>query len=174
MQMKKNLFEIMLVVLLIGVSVGFAYYYGTQKERERLASTLITKSPKVDEVIPTKVSTPSVVVTPATTPTTILPNDWETYTNQKYGFEISFPKKYKVLTDKESLYGWPKAIALICGGGQSYDLPIEYWTTEAEYQKKYQGYKNMTVKKIDDFYITLVNVNFDSTVDEIIKTFKEI
>jgi hypothetical protein len=78
------------------------------------------------------------------------------------------------LTDKENLYGWPKAIVLIYAGGQSYDLPIEYWTTETEYKTKYKNQTNLVVKKVGNFYITLVNANLDPEVDKIIETFKEI
>jgi hypothetical protein len=171
--MKKNFMEVILIVLLIGVSGSFAYYYGSQKSKDK--TDLIIEAPEkfIETVSPTVL--PTETVTPTTEPTSNLPNGWQIYTNKQYGFEISYPEKYKVLTDKESMYGWPKAVALIFGGGQSYDLAIEVWNSEAEYQKKYDSsYKNVTVKKIGNFYITLVNTNYDPKVDEIIKTFKEI
>ncbi len=172
--MKNNFIEVVLIVLLVGVSGSFAYYYGTQKSKDN-KTDLITEAPqKVTETIsPTILPTKTIIQT--ATPTLNLSNGWQTYTNKQYSFEISYPEKYKVLTDKESMYGWPKAVALIYGGGQSYDLAIEVWNNESEYQKKYDStYKNVTVKKIGNFYITLINTNYDSKVDEIIKTFKEV
>lgn len=173
--MKNNWLIIVLVILLIGISVVFAYYYGIQSEKENLKVDSNTESVKDVEKNISKTLTLSETSIPTAIPTSNLPKGWQTYTNKQYGFEISYPNKYKVLTDKENMYGWPKAIALIYGGGQSYDLAIEYWTTEAEYQKKYDSsYKNVVVKKVGNFYITLINTNFEPEIDEIIKTFKEI
>lgn len=173
--MKKNWMEVVLVILVIGISVGFAYYYGTQKGKEKPGAESVTESPKEVTETLSQIPSPTETTTPAATPTSNLPIGWQIYTNKQYGFEISYPEKYKVLTDKESMYGWEKAVALIYGGGQSYDLAIEAWTTEAEYQKKYDStYKNVVVKKVGNFYITLLNTNYDSKVDEIIETFKEI
>lgn len=103
-----------------------------------------------------------------------IPQGWETYTNTGYGFEISYPSGYQALSDQNNLYGWPNAIVLLYKGGQSYDLPIEHWNTEEEYQTKYSGQTNYVVKQVNGVYITLFNTNFSSEVDEIIKTFREI
>jgi len=173
--MKNNFVEVVLIVLLIGVSGSFVYYYGTQKSKEKPGAVSITESPEVIAETLSEIPSPTETIAPTTEPTSSLPDGWQIYTNEQYSFEISYPEKYKVLTDKESMYGWPKAVALIYGGGQSYDLAIEVWNSETEYQKKYDStYKNVTVKKIGNFYITLINTNYDSKVDEIIKTFKEI
>jgi len=50
-------------------------------------------------------------------------------------------------------------------------LAIEHWDTQSEYQTKYQNQPNITVKKIGDIYITLLNTNFSPEVDQIIQTF---
>lgn len=111
---------------------------------------------------------------PVTTPTpaTNIPAGWKIYKNETYNFQIAYPAKYKVLTDKKDLYGWPNAVALIYGGGQSYDLPIEVWNLPSEYLAKYKSEAGLVAKKIGDKYITLVNVNMNPEVDEIIATFK--
>lgn len=100
--------------------------------------------------------------------------DWKLYKNEMYGFQIFHPASYKVLNDKENLYGWPDAIVLLYKGGQSYDLPIEVWDSKAEYVAKYKDDPRMTVKEVKGKYITLFNMNTVDEVNEIIATFKVI
>ena len=98
--------------------------------------------------------------------------EWKLYKNEEYGFQIFHPESYKVLNDKENLYGWPNAIVLLYNGGQSYDLPIEVWDTKAEYEAKYKNAPNLTVKEVKGKFITFLNSNTENEVDEIIDTFK--
>lgn len=164
--MKKGVIYALLIVLLIIVSVAFAYYYGTQQKKVSYPQETQTQNStdKTSPISPTPISTP--------VSTSNIPSDWKTYSNEKYGFEISFPPKYKALDDTNNLYGYPNGIVLIYGGGQSYDLVIEHWSNQSEYENKYRNQSNITVKKIGDVYISLLNTNFETEVDEIIKTFK--
>ena len=62
---------------------------------------------------------------------------------------------------------------LIYGGGQSYDLPIEIWSTVSEYENKYKNQMgDLTIKKVGGKYITLLNTNHKEEVDQIIVTFR--
>ena len=172
--MKKGFFQVLPLVLLIIVSVAFAYYYGTQqkgKPDNLSTSQEIDNQQEIDNPKEVK-EAESFTPTPSSTPTPNIPSGWKTYNNEKYGFEISYPSNYKALTDQENLYGWPNGIVLIYGGGQSYDLVIEYWNTQSGYENKYKNQSNITIKKIGDVYISLLNTNFEPEVDEIIKTFK--
>ena len=166
--MKNNFVIIFLLVLLIIISSAFAYYYGTQKSQSNpsLSSPTITPSPTESELIS---PSPSL---PPTTPTSNLPVGWQTYTNSTFAFQISYPSSYQALTDSNNLYGWPQAVVLIYNGGQSYDLAIEHWATQSEYENKYPQQNNLTVKKVNNSYITLLNTNADPEVDQIIATFQ--
>lgn len=156
------------ITLLILLSVGGAYYLGTKsdKSKDQPKATAITET----QVIPTQQ-----IQNPQPTQEadrSDIPEGWLTYKNEEYGFEISYPASYEALTDEENLYGWPDAIVLFYNGGQSYDLPIEIWDSQAQYQTKYPNADNLTVKEVGGKYLTLMNVNFEDEVDEIIKTFK--
>jgi hypothetical protein len=119
--------------------------------------------------IPTAIATATPTIVPTATPSKI-PAGWQSYTNLQYDFTVSYPPDYKVLTDKENLYGWPKAIALIYGGGQAYDVAIEIWDTEAEYKAKYPGEK-LAVYKVFDKFLTVSDQTKNAETEEIISTF---
>ncbi len=165
--MKKGFIFGIAITLLIILSIGGAYYLGTQKNNTSKQVATTTKTGISPTTQQTEQPQPTLV-----TDSPIIPDGWLTYKNEEYGFEISYPEKYKALVDEENLYGWPNAVVLIYGGGQSYDLPIEVWGAPSEYENKYPNAENLTVKKIGDKYITLMNVNFEEEVDAIINTFK--
>jgi hypothetical protein len=148
------------ITLLILISVGGAYFLGTQNKK--VSEKVITTSEPV--LIPTSIPTPEAEKSD-------IPPGWMTYKNEEYGFEISYPENYKALDDEENLYGWPDAVVLIYGGGQSYDLPIEIWDNASEYENKYPNADNLIVKQVGNKYITLLNMNFEAEVDAIIETF---
>jgi len=165
--MNKGVGQIILFVLLMLVSVSFAYYYGSQINKNgSIPTDNITETPQDSVITETETVSPIEL-----SPTSSVPKGWQTYRNEEYGFEISYPTNYKALSDSENLYGWPKGIVLFYGGGQSYDLVIEHWNSVAEYEAKYKNQNNVTVKQVGNYYITLLNMNFEPEVDEMIKTF---
>jgi len=161
-------FALIFVIILIAALAAAGYfgyqYYLAQKGGDYQAPT---QTP-VSNYSPV----PVVTALPSASPVSTGMPGWKAYTNSQYGFEISYPDNYKALTDAENLYGWPKAVVLLYSGGQSYDLPIEVWNTEAEYKAKYTDLANITVKTAGNKFITLSNMNMDPEVDQIISTFK--
>jgi hypothetical protein len=157
---------IILVLIAFAIAGYFAYkYYVLNSAVIKPALTPYT----TPFISPTPIATTPPVQIPSGTPNITL--GWKIYTNDKYGFEIKYPSNFKALTDKDNLYGWPNAVVLFYGGGQSYDLPVEVWNTEAQYKAKYpQG--TTVFKTADGKFITLTNVNKDPEVDKIIATFK--
>ena len=149
------------VLLIIAVAIAGLFYFQIQKLSKELT----------ENKTPTAIATATPIQTSSPTPT--LKPGWKKYTDDKYGFEFSYPEKYKVLTDSTNLYGWPKAILLLYKGGQSYDMAVEIWNSEAEYKQKYNSEINdLTVFQKDGKFITLLNTNKDSEVAEIILSFK--
>lgn len=96
--------------------------------------------------------------------------DWKTYRNEEYGFKFKYPVEYKTIEHKD---GWPSALVLLMrssGYAQSFDLAVELWDNEFEFKKKY-GYDPDIIKKINNKYITLWNINKEKDIEKIIFTF---
>ncbi|KKR62769.1 hypothetical protein A2210_00775 [Candidatus Woesebacteria bacterium RIFOXYA1_FULL_40_18] len=156
-------FSPILIIVMITVVGVIAFFLGKQ-----------LSSPKTQTPSASPTPTPEITSTPTSTS---IPNPtkpgWKIYKNEQYGFEFSYPASYKVLTDSENLYGWPKAILLLYKGGQSYDMAVEIWNTEAEYKAKYLDTSTFSVFETKDGkFITLLNANKESQVSEIVATFK--
>lgn len=163
----KVLMKIVILGLLALVMIIF-YLVQTKPKFISVPTPVPTISPQpTEEISPSPI--PTLIPTSGLTPGPIEKPGWETYKDTQLGFEISFPEKYKIQEDK---YGWPKAILLLYGGGQSYDLAVEVWDKPSEYENKYKAQKNLVVKQIGDKYLTFLNMNYKEEVDEIIATFK--
>jgi len=144
-----------------------------QKQGKGIAQTWydtfdeIVKTVKIDAVAKSVVTTPVTQVTPAT--------PVPTYKNSKYGFGISYEKPYRVLEDKDSLSGYPHAIALVYGGGQAYDIVIEVWDTKAAYEKEYKTrLSDLTVHEMNGKFITFLDMTKEANNEKIIKSFIEL
>lgn len=124
---------------------------------ERFGRDIFIKNPDVVIVKETKEMVVSPTVTEATQKSDI-PEGWQRYTNEEYGFTVLHPTRYKVLTSKDDLYGWENAIVLFYGGGQAHDVAVEVWDSKTEYEEKYVDV-DLTVYPIGEKFVTM----YDST-----------
>ena len=176
---KKNLIIILVTfIVFVGLAV-FIYFSSLNKANFPLpevspTGTQTTTQPEETEPATQEgeISTPQ-PTEPEKATTSNIPQGWLTYTNEDYGFAISYPLGYEALDDQENLYGWPNGVVLLYKGGQSYDLPMEVWNTVAEYEAKYPVamMDTITAHQIGNYYITLNNQNDSPEVDQIISTF---
>ncbi len=81
----------------------------------------------------------SIPNTPTTKTENKTPSTDKVYRNETYGFETTYPKEYRILTDADSLSGYPNGVALLYTGGQAYDVIIEIWDNKSDYEKNYEG-----------------------------------
>lgn len=191
---------ILVVILVLAVIAAGAYFFFGQQIMDQLSPTEPTSQEEVfvdplldmpaaspeselldddpvvyeDEVPATEEEDPAATTDPTTvtnleTSELALPK----YTNPEYGFEVSYPESYQLMTDNENLYGYPNGVALLYQGGQAYDLVIEAWDTEAAYQSAY-GTRVSDLKVIENKgkYITILNNTQEPENAAIVASFK--
>jgi hypothetical protein len=165
MKQKGNTIIIVVILVIALAAIGYLVYQNMQLKKQAVTPSPVPTT--INSVVPTSIPTATA------SPSQSLKPGWKLYQNQQYGFEFSYPSEYKVSTSKDDLYGWPDAILLLYKGGQSYDLAVEIWETEAQYKAKYNDSSILTVFKAKDGkFVTLLNQNKDPEVSEIIDTFK--
>lgn len=175
---------LLVIVILAAVCfAGAAFFLGKNlatNQKPSAPSSMPTQSQPTLMATPSQQpSVPTQSPLPSPTPNSNLESNqntnnkpgWLTYTDSQYGFSISYPEGYKPLTDKENLYGWPDGLVLFYKGGQSYDIAVEVWNSEAAYKQKYPN-ENLTAYKLGDKFITLVDLTKEEENQEIISTFK--
>lgn len=166
--MPKWFFPILILVLLAGLAVGYFIFQTPQFSNVGIPLPTPTSIPTLTPRPPTPIPTSIPLPTPTPDPRA----SWTTYRNSDLGFEISYPPKQEVVEDT---YGWPNAVFMLYGGGQSYSLVVEAWDAPEEYESKYEHQMDvLTIKNVNGKYITLLNMNDEEEVDRIIATFKQI
>lgn len=151
---------IFLVILgLLGTAA--AYFLGSLNHPEAPPIPPPPPEPPIKPTITESLSPPAVS------------SGWQTYQNQKYGFAISYPEDYQALDDQENLYGYPQGVVLLYQGGQAYDIIIEVWDNQSDYEGKYASrIADLTVKKIGQKFLTLLDNTQETENNAVIATFK--
>jgi hypothetical protein len=167
MKQKGSVLVYLLIIVIAVAGMGAAYYFGTQKSDKKAT---VTPFPT-----PILTSSPTPTQIPQASPTaqqSNIPVGWSTYQNTQYGFEISYPSNYQALDDSENLYGWPNGVVLFYKGGQAYDIAVEVWDSETEYQSKY-GTNNaqVTAYSVGNKFVTLMDNTQDAENASVIATF---
>lgn len=167
---------IFLFFLVITAALGYFIYQNYQLQQKMLPPNQNTATDTQPEITttPTDVSSPTATTTAATATPNPHP-DWETYTSQDHGFKFSYPPEFEALDSVDDLYGWPDGVALLYKGGQAYDIPIEIWDNQSDYQTKYQNrLSELEVKQINGKYVTFLNNTDNQFFQEIVNTFEQI
>jgi hypothetical protein len=168
---KQKGFAPILILLVIALLIGAALVYAVATNKLSLDSLGLSFNKQ--SPIPQATSEPTTTPALSSEPSSDIPTGWSTYVNPQYNFEISHPSTYQALDSANDLYGWPDAIVLFYKGGQSYDIVIEVWDTEAEYQNKYSNLDfTVEVKTVGDKFLTITDMTNEPESAQIISTFK--
>ncbi len=122
--------------------------------------------------------TPSNTATPAPSSAGPIPiasasSGLSTFKNDKYDFEISYPKQFKILNSEDDLSAYPNGVLLLYSGGQAYDVVIEVWDTKAKYESEYASrLSDLTVIESGSKFITLLDNIKTPESKKIIESFK--
>ena len=120
--------------------------------------------------LPAATNTP--MPAPTDNPQPAVPDGWLTYQNTLYGFEVFYPPEFQVLDDPDSLSGWPNAVVLLYSGGQSYDIAIQVWDSQAELDAQFPNEPRMQTFATNGRIISLFDVTQEADNAAVIATFR--
>jgi len=95
------------------------------------------------------------------------------YQNTTYGFQLSLPENFEVITESEYLLDYPNSITLVYSGGQTHDVIIDLWENESDYMSYYSSrLSDVTVLQSAGKYITFLDNNLGEQNKQIISSAK--
>jgi len=162
--MKTLLCKILLMPLLLSLLVGCTI--SIDLSSQPTAEVVVPAPPQPTEAPPAPTAAP---------PGPIIPAGWSTYRNDAVGFEISYPATYSALDDANNLYGWTNGVVLLYNSGQSYDIAIQLWNSQTEYENEFSGQmERITVYPIGNQFLTIMDVTQEPENPGVIATFHRI
>ena len=154
--MKKYAYSLFFVLILVSAACQVSVGMGN--------STAEATSP------PT--ATDTSMLAPSDNPQPAVPQGWLTYQNAQYGFKISYPSEYQLLEDQDSLSGWPNAVVLFYNGGQSYDIAIQVWDSQADLDANFSNDPRIQSMSANGKIISLFDVTQEPDNAAMIATFR--
>ncbi len=125
---------------------------------------------------PVATSLPAATNTPMPAPTDnpqpAAPDGWLTYQSTLYGFEIFYPPEFQALDDQDSLSGWPNAVVLFYNGGQSYDIAIQVWDSQADLDANFPNEARIQTVSANGKTISLFDLTQEPENAAVIATFR--
>ena len=162
--MKTLMGKIILVSLLLSLLVGCTI--SIDLSSQSTITAVVPTLPQPTEAPPAPTAAP---------PGPTIPAGWSTYRNDAVGFEISYPTTYSALDDANNLYGWTNGVVLLYNSGQSYDLAIQLWNSQAEYENEFSGQmERITIHPIGNQFLTIMDVTQEPENSGVIATFHRI
>lgn len=165
--------QIVLVLVIVAVAIGGAYYFGTLKNNTGLVSVVPTLTPIV--------STQS-VINPTINPTLDPTANWKTYSNTKYGFEFKYPIDQKLDDNGKGEIGIGKVSLSINKLGQNAPKVTQKKINEIIWDMLYfdpktpmgGGPHSFYQTKYSEYYyvITYYDKETQQVADQILSTFK--
>lgn len=171
---KSSGFSSILIIIPVVIVLAVAAFIYFQSQNTPTTPVQVTPTAPAQATQSPTMPSPTASSSSATpVPTTAVTSDLSVYKNAKYGFTVAYPKPYKVLDSKDDLSGYPKGVALLYTGGQSYDIVIEVWDTKAEYEANYEArVSDLKVVESKGKFITIFDNTGSPENQKIIESFK--
>lgn len=133
-----------------------------------------TSAPPTQSALPTPLQPTDTLPIPTAAPAgPSIPAGWSTYRNEAAGFEISYPNSYSALDDANSLYGWTNGVVLLYNSGQSYDIAVQLWDSQQDYENALGGQmNNIVIHQAGSRFFTIMDVTQEPENAAIIATFR--
>ena len=166
--MKYDLFRFLMVLLsaLLLMACGLSVDLGLNNPTAEVST--IPAPPTEHPPAPPTIQSP----TPTQAPTA-LPAGWALYRNEAEGFEIAYPASYAALDDANNLSGWQKGVLLLYNQGQSYDIAVQVWKSQAEMNSALGAdLSRVTIFPTDARIITVMDITQEPDNAGVIATFR--
>jgi len=125
---------VILTIFVVILIISYFFPGLLQKKANESVSSSTISSTVSASASPSQAVDKSTSAGPTSTPSTT--SALQTYKDNSWGFEFSYPADYETVNDT---YGWPHALVHLMpvAGGQSYEGQIEWWDTATQFKDTY-------------------------------------